>query len=135
MKRIAFACEDNGGLKSQMSMHFGRCPYYTLVDVEGEDIKSVEVIENPYYNNHTPGAVPQFINSQNVQVMIAGGMGPRAIDLFQSLGIEVATGVGGQVENVLKAYLEGKVYGTVPCAHDHHSHSHREGGGWHKKGV
>ena len=135
MKRIAFACEDNGGLKSQMSMHFGRCPYYTLVDVEGEDIKSVEVIENPYYNNHTPGAVPHFINSQNVQVMIAGGMGPRAIDLFQSLGIEVATGVGGQVENVLKAYLEGKVHGTVPCAHDHHSHSHHEGEGCHKKGV
>jgi len=135
MKRIAFACEDNGGLKSQMSMHFGRCPYYTLVDVEGEDIKSVKVVENPYYNNHTPGAVPQFINSQNVQVMIAGGMGPRAIDLFQSLGIEVATGVGGQVENVLKAYLEGKVHGTVPCAHDYHGHSHREGRGWHKKGV
>lgn len=119
MTRISFSCEDNGGLKSQMSMHFGRCPYYTLVDMEGEDIKSVEVVENPYFNNHTPGVVPHFINTQRANVMIAGGMGPRAIDIFQSLGIEVATGVGGQVENVLKAYLEGKVRGTAPCAHDH----------------
>ena len=131
MKRIAFACEDNGGLKSQMSMHFGRCPYYTLVDVEGEDVKGVEVIENPYFNNHTPGVVPQFINTQKAEVMIAGGMGPRAIDLFHSLGIEVATGAGGQVENVLKAYLEGKVSGTSPCAHNHHR---REEHGWQKKG-
>ena len=131
MKRIAFACEDNGGLKSQMSMHFGRCPYYTLVDVEGEDVKGVEVIENPYFNNHTPGVVPQFINTQKAEVMIAGGMGPRAIDLFHSLGIEVATGAGGQVENVLKAYLEGKVSGTSPCAHNHHRHEEH---GWQKKG-
>jgi len=119
MKRIAFACEDNGGLKSLMSMHFGRCPYYTLVDVEGDDIKGVEVVENPYFNNHTPGVVPQFINNQRANVMIAGGMGPRAIDMFQNFGIEVATGVGGQVKNVLKAYLEGKVKGTAPCAHNH----------------
>ncbi len=132
MKRIAFACEDNGGLKSQMSMHFGRCPYYTLVDVEGGAIKAVEVVENPYFENHSPGVVPPFISSQKAQVMLAGGMGPRAIDLFQSLGIEVATGVGGQVENVLTAYLEGKVSGTSPCAHDH---PHPEEHGCNNKGV
>lgn len=119
MKRIALACEEGTGLKAQMSMHFGRCPYYTLVDVEGEKIKGVEVIPNPYFNNHVPGVVPPFIHAQKANVMIAGGMGPRAIDLFQGFGIEVATGVGGQVENVLKAYLEGKVSGIIACAHDH----------------
>ena len=100
-------------------MHFGRCPHYTLVDVDGSEIRDVQVIENPYYNNHVPGVVPGFINEQNVNVMIAGGMGPRAVQLFEGFGIEVATGVGGRVENVLKAYLEGKVKGTVPCGHDH----------------
>ncbi len=120
MIRVAFACEDNNGLESQMSMHFGRCPYYTLVDVEGKEIKGVEVVENPYFNNHTPGVVPYFINSKQAKVMIAGGMGPRAIEIFRSLGIEVATGVGGQVKNVLSAYLEGKVSGVVACEHEHH---------------
>ena len=127
MKRIAFSCEDNGGLESQMSMHFGRCPYYVLVDVEGETIKHVETVANPYFNQHTPGVVPRFIHSQNANVMIAGGMGPRAIEIFQSLGIEVATGVGGQVENVLNAYLDGKVQGVVACAHDHpHDGEHED---------
>jgi predicted Fe-Mo cluster-binding NifX family protein len=31
MSRIAFASENNAGLQSEMSMHFGRCPYYTLL--------------------------------------------------------------------------------------------------------
>ena len=119
MKRIAFSCEDGRGLQSEMSMHFGRCSHYTLVDVEGADIKKVQVIDNPYFNNHVPGVVPGFIHEQGADVMIAGGMGPRAIQLFEGFGIEVATGVGGTVENVLKAYLAGTVKGSAACAHDH----------------
>lgn len=119
MKRIAFACEENKGLQSEMSMHFGRCPYFVMVDVEGTEVKNVQAIENPYFNGHVPGAVPQFINTQKVNVIIAGGMGPKAVQMFQGFGIEVATGVAGRVENVLKAYLEGKVTGTVACSHNH----------------
>lgn len=119
MKRIAFSCETNQGLQSEMSSHFGRCPYFALIDVEGKDIKNVQVINNPYFNNHVPGKVPEFISTQNVNVMIAGGMGPRAIDLFNGFGIDVATGMGGIVENVLKAYLDGRVSGIIPCSHDH----------------
>lgn len=119
MKRIAFACETNQGLQSEMSGHFGRCPYYAIVDIDGQEIKNVQVIDNPYFNNHVPGVVPQFISSQKVNVMIAGGMGPRAIDMFNGFGIDVATGVGGVVENVLKAYLDGRVSGVSPCSHDH----------------
>jgi len=120
VKRIAFACEDDAGLESELSAHFGRCPYYTVVEVEGNQIIKSEVLKNPYFNNHQPGAVPNFIRSQNVHVMIAGGMGPRAIDLFNQFGIEVATGVQGQVKNVTAAYLDGRVSGVFPC--EHHGH-------------
>jgi len=120
MKRIAFACEDDTGLQSEVSAHFGRCPYYTVVEVEGNEIVRSEVLKNPYFDNHQPGAVPQFIQTQNVNVMIAGGMGPRAIDLFTQFGIEVATGVQGQVKNVAAAYLDGRISGVAPC--EHHDH-------------
>ena len=117
MKRIAFACEDNKGLESEVSAHFGRCPYYTVVEVEGNEILKSEIFENPYFNNHQPGGVPNFIRSHNVHVMIAGGMGPRAIDLFNQFGIEVATGVQGQVRNLTAAYLEGRISGLSACEH------------------
>ena len=119
MKRIALACEDNQGLSGQISQHFGRCPYYVIVDVEGDEIEKTDSVNNPYYNNHVPGMVPQFINQQGVNVMIAGGMGPRAIDMFSSLGIEVVTGAIGNVGNVLQAYLKGEISGVEPCEHDY----------------
>jgi predicted Fe-Mo cluster-binding NifX family protein len=119
MKKIAFACEGNNALESEMSMHFGRCPYYMMIDVEGTEVVKTEAIENPFFNGHVPGAVPEFINKQNVNVMIAGGMGPKAIDMFGGFGIDVITGVAGKVGNVLKAYLDGKVSGTAACKHDH----------------
>jgi predicted Fe-Mo cluster-binding NifX family protein len=119
MKRITFACEDAQGLDGLMSGHFGRCSFYTLVDVEKDEVKNVIVIENPYASNHIPGKVPEFIRDQKAHVMIAGGIGPRAIDLFSGFGIEVHTGVSGRVKDVLEAYLKGDVKGTVACAHDH----------------
>jgi len=126
MKRIALACEDNQGLSGQMSQHFGRCPYYLIVDVDGHEIKKTDSVNNPYYNNHVPGMVPQFINEQAVNVMIAGGMGPRAIDMFSNLGMEVVTGAIGNVGNVLQAYLRGEISGVEPCEHDYPGgHNHR----------
>jgi predicted Fe-Mo cluster-binding NifX family protein len=126
MKRIALACEDNQGLSGQMSQHFGRCPYYLIVDVEGHEIKKTDSVNNPYYNNHVPGMVPQFINEQAVNVMIAGGMGPRAIDMFSNLGMEVVTGAIGNVGNVLQAYIRGEISGVEPCEHDYPGgHNHR----------
>jgi predicted Fe-Mo cluster-binding NifX family protein len=119
MKRIALACEDNQGLDSQISQHFGRCPYYLILDVDGEEIKKSETVSNPYYHNHIPGVVPKFIHEQGANVMIAGGMGPRAIDMFTGLGIEVVTGAIGNAGNVLQAYLRGEVRGVEPCKHDH----------------
>jgi len=119
MKRIAFSCEDKNGLNSEMSMHFGRCPFFTLIDVEEGKMTNAQVVANPAFENHVPGAVPEFIRGQKVNVMIAGGMGPKAVNMFNGFGLEVATGVGGKIEKVLEAYLEGKVQGTVPCKHDH----------------
>ena len=126
MKKIALACEDNQGLSGKISQHFGRCPSYLIVDVEGHEVKQSEVIENPYYTNHIPGKVPQFIKEQGAQVMIAGGMGPKAIDMFSTFGIEVVTGAVGNTGNVLQAYLRGEISGVEPCKHDHpgdHDHS------------
>ncbi len=119
MKKIALACEDNEGLNGQISQHFGRCPNYLIVDVEGTEIKKTDIICNPYFDNHVPGMVPKFISEQGVNIMIAGGMGPRAIDMFSNFGIEVVTGARGNAGNVLQAYLKGEISGVEPCKHDH----------------
>ncbi len=122
MKRIALASEDNLGLEGLLSAHFGRCPYYTFVNVEGDRIIGFEVIKNPYYPNHQPGVIPQFIHSHKADMMIAGGMGPRAIEFFNQFGIDVATGVQGKVKDIVKAYLRGEIKGIVACGHHGDEH-------------
>ena len=124
MKKIALAADDMLGLDGEMSMHFGRCPSYVVAQVEDDgNIAATEVVENPHFKQHKPGEVPRFINSLEVNVIIAGGMGPKAIDMFGGFGIEVVTGVGGRVGNVLKAYLNGEISGAAGCSHDH-DHDH-----------
>lgn len=118
-KRIAVAIENNGALEGTVSAHFGRCPAYAVWRIEqGAPVKQ-EVVSNPYFQEHTPAAVPGFIRNLDVNVMIAGGMGPRAIAMFTQMGIEVITGVAGQPEKVVFAYSRGELGGIVPCQHDH----------------
>jgi len=113
--RIAFASEENKGLESAMGYHFGRCPYYVFVDVEDKEIKKVETKTNPFLNRHEPGVVPQFIAREKADVIIAGGMGPRAVEWFNSLKIEPITAASGKIKDVLKDYLNGELKGANVC--------------------
>ncbi len=124
--KIAFSSEENKGLDSQMSPHFGRCPYYVFVELDDKhNIKSVVTEENPFFQSHQPGAVPNYIADKNVNVMIAGGMGPRAMEFFTQLGVEAVTGASGRVKEALSQYLEGTLKGSKPCSEgEEHTHSY-----------
>jgi len=123
--RIAVSADDSNGLDSVVSPHFGRCPYYILVDLDGQEVKQVNAVANPNYGRHAPGTVPTFIQNQSADVMLAGGMGRRAIALFQQYGIQAATGAAGSVRHALEQYLGGGLQGAEPCLTSR-GHSHEE---------
>jgi predicted Fe-Mo cluster-binding NifX family protein len=128
--RIAVSAETNQGADSQVAHHFGRCPFFALVQVDGEEIQSVTMIENPYFASHQPGQVPGFIKEQKAEVMISGGMGRRAIQFFDQFAIKPISGASGTVSEAVVCYLEGKITGASSCAeseahaHGDHDHSH-----------
>lgn len=124
--KIAISTEEKNGLESRVSHHFGRCPYYVLVDVQDQQVQAVEGIENPFCTQHQPGMVPEFINGQGVDLMISGGMGHRAIAFFDQFGIQVATGANGTVRSTLDDYFNGNLRGAEPCRDsvEHHKHGH-----------
>ena len=125
--RVAVSVDDSNGLDSVVSPHFGRCPHYVLVDLEGQEVKKVSVVANANYGQHAPGTVPKFIQSQGADVMLAGGMGRRAVALFEEFDIQAVTGASGTVRHVLEQYLGGKLQGAEPCStslgHDHQGSS------------
>jgi predicted Fe-Mo cluster-binding NifX family protein len=125
--RVAISADNSNGLDSVVSPHFGRCPYFMLVDLEGQEVKAVQAISNPYYGNHQPGQVPGFIHSQGANVMLTGGMGRRAIMFFEEYGIEAATGASGTVRHTLEQYLGGALQGAAPCRESvAHAHEHED---------
>ena len=116
---VAIAASDPRGLDSQVSAHFGRCPYYVRVEVSGGIVDAVSVRSTAEAGSHAPGVMPSFIQDMGAGLVMAGGMGPKAIQLFRSMGISVATGASGTVSDALRDWLKGDFSGIVPCAHDH----------------
>jgi len=117
-KMIAVAADADNGLDAAVSAHFGRCPFYILVDVTGNEVQFNKAAANPYYGAHgQPGEVPEFINGLGAQVIIAGGMGPRAVTFFNQFGIEVVTGAQGTAGAAVQAFLQGTLKGADGCNH------------------
>lgn len=91
-----------------VSQHFGRCPEFTMVDVNDGKVIEKKTVENP---GHHPGFLPKFMAEQGVNAMIAGGMGQNAVNLFAEKNIEVFLGVEGSVEGVIDAIVKGELKG------------------------
>ncbi|MEA3376113.1 MAG: NifB/NifX family molybdenum-iron cluster-binding protein [Chloroflexota bacterium] len=123
--RVAVSADDRNGLDSVVSPHFGRCPYFILVDLDDCDVQQVTAVENPYYGRHQPGQVPQFIRQQGAGVMLTGGMGRRAIGFFEQYGIQAVTEASGTVRHSLERYLGGELQSAEPCRESiEHAHEH-----------
>lgn len=91
---------------NMVSPHFGRCPYFTIIDIENGRLNNKEVIPNP---GHQPGFLPQFFSERGIECIIAGGMGTRAKTLFEQYGIETVLGVTGDIDTVINKIIDGKL--------------------------
>lgn len=99
----------------KVSLHFGRCSEYRVFSVEDGKVARRESLKNP---GHEPGVLPKLLADEGVDVIIAGGMEPRAEQLLKDQGIKPVTGVLGPVEEVVEAYLKGTLKtGPSSCEH------------------
>ena len=75
-----------------VSPHFGHCEQFALIDVdEGRKvIVKKELVPSP---GHEPGLLPKWLAEEGVSIVIAGGMGSRAQNLFQQNRITVILNV------------------------------------------
>lgn len=110
--------------EGKLTAHFGHCQEFVLIDVEENEIKNKELLVPP---PHEPGVLPRWLHELGTKVVIAGGMGHRAIDLFNQAGIAVVTGAPSQEpETLVKSYLNNTlVSGNNLCAGGgHHQCDH-----------
>lgn len=100
----------------KLTAHFGHCQEFAMIDVEEKQIKKKEILVPP---PHEPGVLPKWLHELGTNVIIAGGMGNRALTLFEENGIQVVTGAPSLVpEELVQSYLENSlVSGNNLCDH------------------
>jgi predicted Fe-Mo cluster-binding NifX family protein len=101
-----------------LCQHFGHCEQFALFDVDADNktiLKTTMVVPPP----HEPGLLPTWLQEQGADIIIAGGMGSRAQELFLGKGIQVVTGASSEApEKVVAEYLSGELTtGANVCDH------------------
>lgn len=101
-----------------VSGHFGHCEGFTIYEVEEGKSLNKSFTPNP---GHRPGYLPVFLKELDVNVIIAGGMGETAQQLFNENGIEVVVGAQGFSDDIVQKYINGelKSTGSVCTEHEH----------------
>jgi predicted Fe-Mo cluster-binding NifX family protein len=99
-----------------LTPHFGHCERFAIVETEDESIVRMDYIDPPL---HQPGIYPGFLASHGVDVVLSGGMGVKARELFSMNNIEVCIGVSSDSPEILvEQYLQGKLQtGQNQCDH------------------
>lgn len=114
--------------------HFGGCREFTLVQADPDQRKIVGIQPVPP-PPHAPGLFPRWLRERGVSVVIAGGMGRRALANFAHHGVTVRAGMADSpVEQLATAYLNGELTATPEgCEHrgHHHNHEHHHHGHGH----
>lgn len=102
--------------QGRLTPHFGHAAEFVILHVENEQITEKASLTPP---PHEPGVLPGWLHGLGVDVIIAGGMGQRALGLFGEKGIKVITGARGLApEQLVQQYLtDTLVTGPNVCDH------------------
>lgn len=131
--RISVPSMGNNGLDERVGEHFGRVPTYTIVDTETD---AVETIPNVSEHMGGTGYPPEMMVKAGVNVMVCGGLGRRAIMMFEEMGIRVFVGASGTVRDAVTAFQAGALEEATDenaCrqhafrSQDHGEHHHDHG--------
>jgi len=122
MDRLVIATETQNSLNAPVAQHFGRAPYFLIVDLDAKlGITSVKTIDNISEHRGGTGSPHDHISKLQPSALIVHGMGPRGIMAFKNAGIKVLQANANTVNEVIEAYKQGKLQElTEGCADAHH---------------
>lgn len=117
---------DNG----QIFQHFGHTENFKIFNIENNEVISSYIV-NTNGNGH--GALSGFLNEENVDILICGGIGMGAQNALTSVGIKFFGGVSGDADKAVENYLSGNLdfNPNVKCNHHEHEHNNHSDCGNH----
>lgn len=102
----------------QVSSHFGHAALFFIYTIEeGKIIRTSKEVPPP----HEPGVIPRWVKSLGVDTLITGGIGRKAVDIFEQLGVRVLCGAETRLaEELVADYLADRLkLSGETCSHHH----------------
>ena len=101
--------------------HFGHCEAYTIFTIDASNkIEKAELLPSPQ-GCGCRSNIASVLKEMGITVMLVGNMGGGALNVLNRHGIDVYRGCSGDVRELAKSYLEGKIGDSgVGCSHHEH---------------
>lgn len=98
---------DEKKINGNIAENFGRCTYFLFVEIAKGEIKELEVVENKSQNQASGVgiAVAQMIAEKNVNAIIAGAVGPRALEVLKQFNIQVYQ-TSGPIKKAIEKFIK-----------------------------
>jgi predicted Fe-Mo cluster-binding NifX family protein len=124
-KRIVIPTEDKSGLEAHLAEHFGRAPYYTIVDLDEKNNNAgVRTEVNKGEHVGGTGHPHEHLLALKPNIFVVHGMGPGCLSSLQDAGITVLKATGTAVKEIVESFKGGKLTALAgACEHAHH-HAH-----------
>ena len=115
--RILMPVIEDVGLQSRLAEHFGRAPYFSILELDEKGaVKGQKVVPNAGEHFGGGGRRADYILNLKPDVIVVHGMGPRGLQIYQSVNVAVLKAKGDTVEKVFKAYRDNELEElTVGC--------------------
>ena len=121
--RIVVPTTGENGLDGQLAEHFGRAPYFTVVDLDKDGkVLSVKNVANTGEHVGGIGLTHDNILELKPNAIIVYGMGPRGLTSFQSIGVAVLKANADSVKEVIAAYNDDRLEELTEGCHEAHHH-------------
>ena len=122
MMRIVFPVDEAVGVDSRLSGHFGRAPFYALIDLDDEGhVIGQATITNTSEHFGGTGLPPDRIIQLKPKALVTYGLGSKALKMFQDAGVAVLRTEANTVREVVNAYNNNELQElTHGCHHAHH---------------
>lgn len=107
--RVVIPTNTPDGLMAKRGAHFGKAPFYVIVDIENGEIKDVNFTKNPGHSGGACGNAVANIKNLGADALIVSGIGPNPLMGFKKEGIKVYFDDSVTVEESVKKLIEGKL--------------------------
>ncbi len=119
--RICIPVKENNGVQSRTYGHFGSAPWFIIYDTESNEIE--EVANNNEHHEHGRCNPLSSLHSYNLDAMITGGIGRRALDKIHAAGMKVYRAEhNDSVESVVRLFIDNKLPEVTLKDTCHHHH-------------